>query len=90
MNLFVLSVVICLLIGIAFFIAIDLFTNVSQIYGCFFPWDLVTSHFINLLPNSGISILGIFFAYISRCYVGQTLDKLFGCHEPVTFVKWYA
>ena len=29
--------------------AIDLFTiNVSQIYGCFFPWDLVKSHFINL------------------------------------------
>ena len=27
---------------------IDLFTNVSQIYGCFFPWDPVTSHFINL------------------------------------------
>ena len=27
----------------------DLFTNVSQIYGiCFFPRDLVTSHFINL------------------------------------------
>ena len=29
-------------------IAIDLFTNNSQIYGCFFPRDLVTSHFINL------------------------------------------
>ena len=28
--------------------SIDLFTNVSQIYGCFFPRDLVTSHFINL------------------------------------------
>ena len=27
---------------------LDLFTNVSQIYGCFFPWDLVMSHFINL------------------------------------------
>ena len=26
----------------------NLFTNVSQIYGCFFPRDLVTSHFINL------------------------------------------
>ena len=29
-------------------ISIDLFTNVSHIYGCFFPRDLVTSHFINL------------------------------------------
>ena len=29
-------------------IYIDLFTNVSQIYGCFFPRGLVTSHFINL------------------------------------------
>ena len=28
--------------------AIDLFTIVSQIYGCFLPRDLVTSHFINL------------------------------------------
>ena len=27
---------------------IDLFTNVGQIYGCFFPLDLVTNHFINL------------------------------------------
>ena len=27
---------------------IDLFTNVSQIYGCLFPRDLATSHFINL------------------------------------------
>ena len=25
---------------------IDLFTKVSQIYGCFFPRDLETSHFI--------------------------------------------
>ena len=29
-------------------VLIDLFTNVSQIYRCFFPQDLVTSHFINL------------------------------------------
>ena len=28
--------------------SINLFTNVSQIYGCFFPRDLVTIHFINL------------------------------------------
>ena len=27
---------------------IELFTTVSLIYGCFFPRDLVTSHFINL------------------------------------------
>ena len=36
--------------------AIDLFTNVnSQIYGCFFPRDLVTSHIINLY-RKGTSI----------------------------------
>ena len=29
-------------------LSIDLFTNVSQIYGCFYPQDLVTRHFINL------------------------------------------
>ena len=30
------------------YLILDLFTDVSQIYGCFFPWDVVTSHFINL------------------------------------------
>ena len=56
---------------------IDLLTNVSQIYGCFFPWDLVTSPFVNLqVPNNDISILGIHFAYISCCYIRQTSDKL--------------
>ena len=33
---------------IPLYFEIDLFTNVHQIYGCFFPRDLVTSHFINL------------------------------------------
>ena len=68
---------------------IDLFANVSQIYGCFFPRDLVTSHFINLYLTNGISILGIHFAYISCCFVGQTLDKLSGCPEQ-PLLKWYA
>ena len=29
-------------------LTIDLFTNVSQSYGCFFPRDLITSHFVNM------------------------------------------
>ena len=68
----------------------------TQIYECFFPRDLVTSHFIiiNLyllywLPSNGISILWIHIAYISCCYVGQTSDKLSGCQEQL-LLKWYA
>ena len=61
---------------------IDPFTiNVSQIYGCFFPRDLVTSHFINLYLTM--------VAYISCCYVRQTLDKLSGCQKQ-PLLKWYA
>ena len=50
---------------------IDLFTNVSQIYGCFFPQDLVTSHFINLY-------LAMVFQYLEstlRTLVVATSDK---------------
>ena len=50
---------------------IDLFTNVSQIYGCFFPRDLVTSHFINLY-------LTMVFQYLEstlHTLVVATLDK---------------
>ena len=56
---------------------IDLFTNVSQIYGCFFPRDLVTSHFINLY-------LTMVFQYLEstlHTLVVATLDMLSGCQE---------
>ena len=33
------------------------------------------------VPNNGISILGIPFAYIRCCCVGQTSDKFSGCQE---------
>ena len=61
--------------------SIDLFTNVSQIYGCFFPRDLVTSHFINLY-------LTMVFQYLEttlllyRTNLGQAF-RLSG----ITFVK---
>ena len=70
-------------------LAIDLFTNVSQIYGCYFPRDLVMSHFIYLLYLTGISVLGIHFAYIGCCYFRQTSDKLSGCQEQPLY-NWYA
>ena len=67
-----------------FMFTIDLFTNVSQIYGCFFPRDLVMSHFINLYLTmvfqyleSTLHTLGLLVA---------TSDKLSGC-QWTTFVK---
>ena len=70
-------------------ISIDLFTNVSQIYGCFFPRNLGTSHFINLYLTMLYQYLGIHFAYISCCYIRQTSDKLSGCQEQ-PLLQWYA
>ena len=50
---------------------IDLFTNVSQIYGCFFPRDLVMSHFINLYLTMVFQYLESFLYTL----VVATLDK---------------
>ena len=65
---------------------IDLFTiNVSQIYGYFFPRDLVTSHFINLY-------LTIVFQYVEstlHTFIVAMSDKLSGCQEQL-LLKWYA
>ena len=63
--------------------------NISQIYGCFFPRDLLTSHFINLYLTMVFQYLEFHFAYISCSYAGQTSDKLSGCQEQ-PFLKWYA
>ena len=69
---------------------IDLFTNVSQIYGMFLPSGPGNEPFHRPVPNNGISnLLGIHFAYISCCYVGQTSDKLSGCQEQ-PLLKWCA
>ena len=70
-------------------IVIDLFssmTNVSQIYGCFFPPDLVTSHFINLYLESTLHTLvvatsdkhGTFFQVVRNnlCNDGIGLHKI--------------
>ena len=68
--------------------SIDLFTHVSQIYGCFFPQDLVTNHFINLFLTMvlPISILGIHFAYISFLLHLTNLRQAFRL-SGTTFVK---
>ena len=64
-------------------VEIDLFTNVSQIYGCFFPRDLVTSHFINLYLTMVFQYLESTLHDISCCNVAvaQTTDKLSCCQE---------
>ena len=62
-----------------------LFTiNVSQIYGCFFPRGLVTSHFINLHVHVGTYIVTMVFQYLEstlHTLVVATSDKLSGCQE---------
>ena len=50
---------------------IDLFTNASQIYGCFYPRDLVTSHFINLY----LPMVFQYLEYTLQTLVVATLDK---------------
>ena len=58
--------------------------------GCFFPRDLVTSHYINLYLTIMVfqyleSTLHVF----SCCYIGQISDKLSGGQEQA-LLKWYA
>ena len=68
-----------------------LFTStVSQIYGCFFPQDLVTSHFNNV-PNNGIQYLEstLHTLVLSTSAFVQTSDKLSGCQEQ-PLLKWYS
>ena len=63
-------------------LAIDLFTNVSQIYGFLPPREPLTSHFINLY-------LTMVFQYLEstlHILVVAMSDKLSGCQET-TFVK---
>ena len=60
-------------------VQIDLFTNVSQIYGCFFPQDLITIHFINMYLH-----VPMVFQYLEstlHTLVVATSDKLSGCQE---------
>ena len=50
--------------------------RLGQIYGRFFPGDLVTSHFINLaVPNNGISVPGKGMESTLQTLVVATLDK---------------
>ena len=70
------------------YVSIDLFTSVSQIYGCFFPRDLVTSHFINLY-------LTMAFQYLEstlHTFVASTSDKprtSFQVVRKKPLLKWY-
>ena len=50
---------------------IELFTNVSQIYGCFFHPDLVMRHFINLY----LTMVFQYLESILHALVVATLDK---------------
>ena len=54
---------------------------ITQMYGCFFPQDLVTSYnsFKTCVLHKSC-ILGIQLACIC-CYVGQTSNRLSGCQE---------
>ena len=65
---------------------IDLFTNVSQMYGCFFPQDLVTSHFINLYLTTVFQYLVMHFAHISLLLRRTNLGHAFRLSRT-TFVK---
>ena len=63
----------------------QLLTNVSQIYGCFFPQDLVRGHFINLY-------LTMVFQYPGTTLLTLVVamsDKISGCQEQ-PLLKWYA
>ena len=49
----------------------------------FLPSGPGNESFHKLVPNNGMSILGIHIAYISCCYVDQTSDKFSGCQEQL-------